>query len=484
MSNEGILFNGKNNYCKIPVNVQTATTWKATLVLSTFDSTSGNNNSSTSNVYQQPCIFGVGNISKHCFFVGLYFGKLYIYSWLQGTNNSSQLISGSTLWSNNSYGFGWSTGKNIADGNTHTVVIEASYTTNQLTVTLDNENLGYLNIVNKITANNLLLGVSNSSNNSWTHYARFSLFDFSLEIDGTLAVRYQPSITDALAKTLTDSSGNNNTGVLYGNSYNIGNSLGFIPHLFVTNVSKYESFIPKLLVTTIPFQINLTNTYDTSRTVVKTVTIEADTSREISDGTPIFLTADTKRSLSNNVTIGFDTARTIKAYTHIFASTLRMVLNEDKVQSPIGHNVLTLEPKTKVDSITTFDTVQNFDFNGGIEMSGEYQIPASHRIYNENGTLAYVDMDIDAKAYNINQWLDFAVNFDTIMDFDGENIGAFITVTPYLRLSEDGVTFGDWQRLINGAQYKANYYDFKINLSTIDANTTVVVNKFGYTIHT
>jgi hypothetical protein len=470
-------FNGTNSYCRIPTSsLSSATSWKATITLRTTDTTKYGNQ-----VYNQPCIFGFdsGGYKSRDFHVDMNRGNLYIFTGLSGSNNSSQLNYGTLTNTNGDYG--WNTNKSLADGQIHVIEIEASYTTKTVTVTLDDVDLGYLNIVNTINSSYLYLGCSQTGEKK---YAIFDLFSFELEINGSLYASYQPTSTTVTDRYLTDSSGNNNNGTLYGTfSINSG-GCEVTPKLFVTSISKELTTTPKLLVTTIPFQINITNTFDTSRNVVKAVTIEADTSREISDGTPIFLTADTKRSLSNVVTVNADTSRTIKSFTYVFASTLRMVLNEDKVQSSIGHNVLTLEPKTKVDSITTFDTVQNFDFNGGIELSGEYQIPASHRIYNENGTLAYVDMDIDAKAYNINQWLDFAMDFDTIMDFDGENIGAFITVTPYLRLSEDGVTFGDWQRLINGAQYKANYYDFKINLSTIDANTTVVVNKFGYTIHT
>jgi hypothetical protein len=147
----------------------------------------------------------------------------------------------------------------------------------------------------------------------------------------------------------------------------------------------------------------------------------------------------------------------------------------------IGTNVLTLKPKTNLDSSTDFDSIVNFDFNGGLNMQGTYQIPSMNRIYNATGALSYVNVDIEAEAYNINQQIDTATDFDSIQSSD--NIGVNVNVTPYLRLSDDGTTFSNWQVALSGTQYKAKYYDFKIELSTIDPNTTVIVKKFGYSVY-
>ena len=255
------------------------------------------------------------------------------------------------------------------------------------------------------------------------------------------------------------------------------------PKLFATTMPKGVTATLKLFVTTIPFSANVSETFDTSRNVAKTETVLADTLREVTNGaSTTVIEADTLRNVINEVTIEADTARKVKAYSFFYFSTLRAVINHDKQQKSIGHDVLTLAPKTLVDSITDFNSVVNFDFNGGINTSGEYQIPASHRIYNENDVLACVDIDIDAEAYNVNQWIDLAINFDSIQEFDGEDISSFVRVTPYIRLSSNGTTFNNWQKVISGAQYKGKYYDFKIALVTTDPNTTVLVRNFKYTV--
>ena len=255
------------------------------------------------------------------------------------------------------------------------------------------------------------------------------------------------------------------------------------PKVLVTTTPKGVAATPKLFVTTVPWSASITASFDTSRNVAKTETVLADTLREVTDGaSTTVIEADTLRNVINEVTIEADTAREVKTYSFLYFSTLRAVINPDKQQKSIGHDVLTLAPKTLVDNVADFNSIVNFDFNGGINTSGEYQIPSSHRIYNENDVLACVDIDIDAEAYNVNQWLDLAINFDSIQDFDGEDISSFVSVVPYMRLFTEETGYGDWQRIISGAQYKGTYFDFKLELSTTDENTTVLVHNFKYTV--
>ena len=475
MSNYGLHFNGTNTYCTIPVNVVSASSWKVTIELSTTSTVSGNK------VYNQPCIFGYdsGGYKSRDFHIDVCGGNLFIFSGLNGTNNASQLNYG-TL-STDHGDFGWDTQQNIADGNLHTIEVEASYVTNTISVTLDNVNLGYLNVVNTINSSYICLG---SSYVGEQKYLDFDLYSFSMDIDGALAVEYQQfTSSEIVSGSLTDSSGNNNNATLYG-SFSLVGSVSITPTLFVTNVSSKVLVTPSLLVTTVPFTANVTINCDTQRSIINEVSIRADTLREIVDGTIVInLQADTARALANYVTINADTKRELKTYSYLYFSTSRLVSNPNKQQKNIGENVLTLKPVTMIDDAIDFDSIINFDFNGGINVTGEYEIPSSHIINNANNKFAYVNVDIDAEPYNINQWIDYTRNFDTIKNFDGENLGKNVKVTPYMRTSDNGVTYGDWKVLISGTQYQAKYYDFKLRLSTSDENTTVIVKKFGFTVY-
>lgn len=454
-------FNGTNTYVTIPVNVQTETSWKATIELSTTSTSSG------SAIYNQPCIFGYdsGGYRSRDFHIDISGGNLYIFSGLSGTNSSSQLNYGTLTTSGGD--FGWNTQQSIADGNLHTIEVEASYSTNTITVTLDSVNLGYLNVVNTINSTYLALG---SSYNGERKYAEFDLKSFAMDINDSPAVEYTNfTSAEITAGVLTDSS--------------VITSASVTPVLFITSTSAVASATPKLFVTTVPWSASITTSFDTSRNIINEETILADTLREVTDGvTTTVIEADTKRNVIVEDEILADTSREVKVYTYLSFSTLRNVVNDSKRQKAIEHDVLTLAPKTNLDSVANVDSIINFDFNGGLNLAGEYQIPTSHRIYNESGDLACVDVDVDAEAYNINQWIDLAENFDGIQDFDGEDISSFVRVTPYIRLSSDGTTYNAWQKVISGAQYKGKYYDFKLALVTTDPNTTVFVRNFKYTV--
>lgn len=478
-SSNKLHFNGINTYCSIPVNVQSATSWKATIELSTTSTVIGIEGETS--IYYHPAIFGYdsnGFRSKD-FHIDINNGYLYVFSGLGGTNNSSQLNYGTLSSFRND--FGWNTQQYVADGNHHTVVVEASYTTNTITLTLDGVNLGYLNVAYPINSTYLVLGCSYPYA---AVYAEFDMYNFAMEINGTLAVEYQQfTLGELIARVLTDSSGNNNNGTLYGN-FALTDNTSFTPILFVTDVSSKIAVTPSLFVTTVPFTANVTINCDTQRSIINEVSIRADTLREIVDGTIVInLQADTARALANYVTINADTKREIKTYSYLYFSTSRLVSNQNKQQKNIGKNILTLKPVTMIDNAIDFDSIVNFDFNGGINTTGEYNVPSNHIINNTNNNFAYVNVDIDAEPYNINQWIDYTRNFDTIKNFDGENLGKNVKVTPYMRTSDNGVTYGDWKVLISGTQYQAKYYDFKLRLSTSDENTTVIVRKFGFTVY-
>ena len=225
-------------------------------------------------------------------------------------------------------------------------------------------------------------------------------------------------------------------------------------------------------------------TVDTSREVLNSIfpaNISVDTERKIINTDNI--SVDTSRFVRNIDTISVDTSREVALYARLSLSTKRTLLNHEIIAG-LGENVLTLKPTIMLDSVTDVDAITNFDFNGGVSLQGTYQIPVGHRIYNENNLLAYVTADIDAEAYNINQRFDWIADFDSINNLDGDNLGTIVQAIPYVRLSNDNSNYGDWNRLIEGAQYKAKYYDFKLVLSTINPNVTIVVKKFGYTVYT
>lgn len=467
MNNTGLCFNGTNSYCEIPISVTSATSWKVTITFIAYSTSSG------SQIYNQPCIFGFdsGGYKSRDFHIDIKAGNLFIFSGLSGTNNASQLVYGTLT--NGSGDFGWDTQKYVSDKIFHVVEVEVSYTEKKLSVYLDNEYLGYLNIVNTINSSVLYLGASYTGEKK---YAKFDLFEFELNVDGNLAVEYLPTETAVTTKSLTDSSGNNRNGVLHGDFSVVDNDeLTITPKLLVTTVPQEASVTPKLFVTTVPYSTTVTVNSDTKRSVYIEETTEFDTEREVTDGvSTVTLRTDTKRKVFVEYIINADTSRTIKTYSYLYFNTERTVVNASKVEPSVTntyHNVLTLAP------------LYGTDFSKGVKSEGTYQIPAEHQIINNAGSMAYIDVDIDAETFNVSQWIDSVRVFDDIINFDGGDVGNCVTITPYVRTSDDGTTFGNWQYLYSGSQYKGKYYDFKLKLSTTNYNITPVVKKFGYTVH-
>ena len=469
MNNIGLRFNGTNSYCEIPISVKNATTWKVTINFIAYSTSSG------SQIYNQPCIFGFdsGGYKSRDFHIDIKAGNLFIFSGLSGTNNASQLVYGTLT--NGSGDFGWDTQKYVSDKTFHVVEVEVSYTEKKLSVYLDNEYLGYLNIVNTINSNVLYLGASYTGEKI---YAKFDLFEFELNVDENLAVEYLPTETAVTTKSLTDSSGNDRNGILRGDFSVIDVDVSNVtttPKLFVTTVPQEVSVTPKLFVTTVPYSTTVTVNSDTKRSVHIEETTEFDTEREVTDGvSTVTLRTDTKRKVFVEYIINADTSRTIKTYSYLYFNTERTVSNASKVEPSITntyHNVLTLAP------------LYGTDFSKGVKSEGTYQIPVEHQIINNAGSMAYIDVDIDAETFNVSQWIDSVRVFDDIINFDGGDVGNCVTITPYVRTSDDGTTFGNWQYLYSGSQYKGKYYDFKLKLSTTNYNITPVVKKFGYTVH-
>lgn len=202
----GLHFNGTNSYCRIPVSVTNASSWELTIDLVT-----DLNDSYNSRIYRQACIFGYdsGGYKSRDFHIDIQRGNLFIFCGLSGNNNVSQLLCGTLT--NDTGDYGWNTSKFIADGGVHTIRVK--YEQNKISVYLDRVYLGYLNVTSTINSSALYLGCSQTGEKV---YARFDLFNLELKIDDSLTVQYQPTSTTASDRTLVDSSGNNNNGVLTG----------------------------------------------------------------------------------------------------------------------------------------------------------------------------------------------------------------------------------------------------------------------------
>lgn len=256
---------------------------------------------------------------------------------------------------------------------------------------------------------------------------------------------------------------------------NIAKKVETTPKIFIANNSKSVETKPVLFIATVPFSVTITINGDSKRNVYVDETILADTEREVTDGiSTVTLQTDTKRTVFTECTINADTSRTVKTFSYLYFNTKRTVSNVDKKQPSITdkyHNVFTLSPLVES------------DFSQGVILSGTYQIPTEHRIFNETNVTTYIITGLEVEAFNVAQWIDSVDNFDEIVNFENKNITKCVNASAYIRTSNDGITFGNWQKLFDGAQYQGKYYDFRLELSTTYKYITPVVKLFGYIVH-
>ena len=109
--------------------------------------------------------------------------------------------------------------------------------------------------------------------------------------------------------------------------------------------------------------------------------------------------------------------------------------------------------------------------------SGSYQVPTADRV--NVGRVCANNVVISVTAFGQASTDNLLTSPDmlAIADLTGGDLGGFITVTPQIRLSQDGTTWGAWQNWTPGA-YVAMAYDFQLLLTSDAANVVAVVTAF------
>lgn len=136
------------------------------------------------------------------------------------------------------------------------------------------------------------------------------------------------------------------------------------------------------------------------------------------------------------------------------------------------------------DDIRAIDNVlmqSNTIYACGAEAAGIYTIPASRRIDVGRVATCPVVMAVHAIAQPCLQDLRSFADILQQADLCAANLGPLVTATPQLRMSQDGVTWGNWQNWLPGS-YSGRMFDFRLLLSTSDSSVMPVVEGFSYLV--
>jgi len=126
-------------------------------------------------------------------------------------------------------------------------------------------------------------------------------------------------------------------------------------------------------------------------------------------------------------------------------------------------------------------TQGNLIYGSGAAAAGSYSIPASHRIDVGRVATCPVVMAVHAIAQPCLQDLRTFVDILQQADLCAANLGPLVSATPQLRISQDGVTWGNWQNWLPGS-YSGMVFDFQLLLSTSDSSVMLVVEGFSYLV--
>jgi len=134
-----------------------------------------------------------------------------------------------------------------------------------------------------------------------------------------------------------------------------------------------------------------------------------------------------------------------------------------------------------IDSFADFDAIPDFDFNGDVLTSGEYEFASVLDL----GAVFATDFNryFVTEGFYPNDLIDSRIgNVDSWTDWDGSTIDQ-VNAKLYLRATNDDPagtpTYGEWQEFKSGT-YKGRAFQFKALLESFDPGQNILINEIGY----
>ncbi len=142
---------------------------------------------------------------------------------------------------------------------------------------------------------------------------------------------------------------------------------------------------------------------------------------------------------------------------------------------------LTIEGSGKIDDVTDFDAIVNFDVSGDILSSAEYAFNNALDL----GAVYSLDLSrrFVTEAYFPNDTVDTRnALIDTWADFDGPEADA-VNAKLYMRSTNDDPsgtpTYSAWREFVNGT-FAGRGFQFKAELTSSDVGQNILVEQLGY----
>ena len=118
--------------------------------------------------------------------------------------------------------------------------------------------------------------------------------------------------------------------------------------------------------------------------------------------------------------------------------------------------------------------------NAGVT-SGNYQVPSGHRINVGKIAACNVVMAVAGHGVSLTDDVFSVTDFLAIPDLLDGTLGPVVTITPQIRLSQDGSTYGAWTNWSAGA-YSAWAFDFRVLIGTLQLGVVPVVTQMTISV--
>lgn len=108
---------------------------------------------------------------------------------------------------------------------------------------------------------------------------------------------------------------------------------------------------------------------------------------------------------------------------------------------------------------------------------GGYTVPAAHRVFIGRVAACQVVMSAAVRGQSVYDDVATITDMAGITDVSGAAAGVWVSARPQLRLSQDGVAWGDWQDW-NAGRYSAMAFDFRLLIGSKVLQVAAVVTGF------
>jgi len=294
-------------------------------------------------------------------------------------------------------------------------------------------------------------------------------------IDNKYSVFYRDTKTKTFAVMAVDSTGNRSTAQSVIISVSPLDNVANLKSFYVNEITKMIWDVVTDLRTPIDYEIRMgtiwENGYIIGRTPLAEYVVSANGTYMIKvhhsypDGTELYSPLEAQLTITNailpkNIVATFD-----EKSTGWIGTKSNVYVNGDGNLELLSLNI---------NDMPIIDDIPIFDYAGGIQPSGSYEIPSAHIVDVGTAQICRIWMDYKAEGLVVTNRLDGILDFNSWVNVDGYS-SAFGLV-PQISIAQNDGIFGAWENF-NVGDYVGRKFKFRGLFYSYDQYTTCILSK-------